>query len=142
MFCTQIKRKLRSLLMHFDSFIDKHVTTALQITSALKSILSSPAADILTAIIPGDLDNVLKQQAVAALAKIADALTIADTCRQCKSGEEKIKCFVAQLQQHDPHLQDALLLKVASLLAGYLDGQRLKQSLYDMYTQAKYTAAK
>lgn len=142
MFCTQFKRKVRGLLMHFDRFIDEHVATALQITQAIKSLLTSPAADILTAVIPGELDNVLKEQAIAALTKIVDALTIADKCRECKSGEEKIKCFLDQLQQYDPHLRDALLLKVASLLAGKLDGDRLKQSLYDMYTQAKYSASK
>lgn len=142
MFCIQFKRKVRSLLAHFDSFVDQHVVTALRITKAIKSLLSSPAADILTAIIPGDLDNLLKEKAVAALGKIADALAIADKCRQCAQSEEKIMCFLEQLRQYDPHLQDALLLKVASLLAGKLDGERLKQSLYDMYTQAKYTASK
>jgi hypothetical protein len=142
MFCTQFKRKVRSLLVHFDSFIDQHVATALQITQAIKDLLASPAADILTAIIPGDLDNLVKEQAVEALSKIVSALAIANSCRSCKAGEAKIKCFVEQLRHYDPQLQDALLLKAASLLAGRLDGQRLKQSLYDLYTQAKYAASK
>jgi hypothetical protein len=142
MFCIPFKRKVKALLLQIDSYVDAHVTTALQITSAIKSLLSSPAADIITAIIPGDLDNILQQQAIRALEKLADALSIADTCRQCDTTEKKLQCFIAQLQHYDPHLQDAILLKLASLLAGMLDGDRLKQSLYDTYTQAKYAAGK
>jgi flagellar basal body-associated protein FliL len=49
---------------------------------------------------------------------------------------------VQQIKQRDPQLQDAILQKLASLLAGELDGNKLKQALYDLYTQAKYTTAK
>ncbi|MES2701861.1 MAG: hypothetical protein V4649_04435 [Bacteroidota bacterium] len=133
---------MKGLFRHIDEFLDDHVAVALKITTAIKNILSSPAVDILTAIIPGELDNLIKQQAIAALSKVAEALAIANTCRKQETAEDKIKCFIEQLRLHDPNLQDAILQKLASLLAGQLDGKRLKQSLYDLYTQAKYSAAK
>jgi hypothetical protein len=71
-----------------------------------------------------------------------EALTIVETCKQYTDTNEKLKCFVTQLQQRDPQLQDAILQKLASLLACQLDGQRLKQSLYDLFTQAKYSSSK
>jgi hypothetical protein len=142
MFCTTIRSQLKTLLRQFDSYIDAHIDTALQITTKLKNVLSSPTADIVTAIIPGDIDNTIRQQLIAVLGKAIEALTIADTCKQYTDVNEKLNCFIEQLKLRDPQLQDAVLQKLASLLTGGLDGQRLKQSLYDLYTQAKFSAAK
>ena len=130
------------MLRGFDNYVDGHIDTALTITSELKKMLSSPVADIITAIIPSDIDNVIRQQIISALGKAVEALTIVETCKQYTDVNEKLKCFVAQLQQREPQLQDAILQKLASLLAGQLDGQRLKQSLYDLFTQAKYAVSK
>jgi len=142
MMATKIKSKLKALLGQLDNFIDAHIHTALRLTRAMKDILGSPVADIITLLIPGNADDVLKDKLVNALSKAIDALTIAEQCQQHTDLNEKLKCFMQQLQLRDPHLQDALLLKLASLLTSHLDGRRLKQSLYDLYTQAQYSAAK
>ena len=142
MFCTKVKTQLRALLRYFDNYVDTHIEPALKITTSLKNILSSPTADIITAIIPGDIDNTVRQQLIVVLTAALEALTIADTCKQYTDINEKLNCFTQQLKQRDPQLQDAVLQKLASLLTGGLDGQRLKQSVYDLYTQAKYTATK
>jgi len=142
MFCTNIKTKVKVVLNQFDHYVDAHVDTALQITTAIKNTLSSTAADILTAIIPGNLDNEIRTQLINVLTKVIEALTIADNCREHTDLNDKLLCFVQQIKQRDPQLQDAILQKLASLLAGELDGKRLKQALYDLYTQAKYTTAK
>ncbi len=142
MFCTKMKGQIKSLLRDFDSYVDEHVDTALKITTAVKNLLSSPVADILTAIIPGDIDNTVRQQLITALGKAIDVLTIVDDCKQYTDVNAQLNCFIQQLQKRDPDLQDAILQKLASLLASQLDGQRMKQNLYDLYTQAKYAASK
>jgi len=141
MFCTNANAEIKSALKQFDQYVNTHVETALQITTALKYMLSSPVADIITAIIPGTIDDVLRTQLLNALNKITEALSIVDSCKQFTDLNDKLKCFVQQLSQRDPQLQDAVLLKLSSLLAAELDGQKLKQSLYDLYTQAKYVTA-
>jgi len=141
MFCTNANAEIKSALKQFDQYVNTHVETALQITTALKNMLSSPVADIITAIIPGTVDNILRTQLLNALNKITEALSIVDSCKQFTDLNDKLKCFVQQLSQRDPQLQDAVLLKLSSLLAAELDGQKLKQSLYDLYTQAKYVTA-
>lgn len=142
MFCTKIKNKLKAIMRHIDEYTETHVAMALKITTSLKRALTSPVADILTAIIPGDLDNALRDQVVNALDKITEALTIADACKNCTNLNDRLRCLAQQLQQRDPNLQDAILHKLASLLAGSLDGNRLRQSLYDLYTQTHYTSTK
>ena len=142
MFCTKMKGQIKSLLRDFDSYVNEHVDTALKITTAVKNLLSSPVADILTAIIPGDIDNTVRQQLITALGKAIDVLTIVDDCKQYTDVNAQLNCFIQQLQKRDPDLQDAILQKLGSLLASQLDGQRMKQNLYDLYTQAKYAASK
>ena len=142
MLCPKAGGKLRSALKQFDQYVDAHIETALKVTIALKNLLNSPAADILTTIIPGELDNVIRTQLLNATIKAVEVLTIADNCKQCTDPEEKLQCFVQQIKQRDPNLQDAILQKLASLLAAELDGQKLKQALYDLYTQAKYVTSK
>ena len=142
MLCPKAGGKIKTALKQFDQYVDAHIETALQITTALKNILASPVADIVTAIIPGNLDNTIRTQLLNATTKAVEVLTITDNCKQCTNAEEKLKCFVQQIQQRDPQLQDAILQKLASLLTAQLDGQRLKQALYDLYTQAKYVSNK
>lgn len=142
MFCKKLRGQVKMMLREFDDYVDKHIDMALTITAGLKKLLSSPVADVITAIIPGDVDEIIRRQLITALGKVIEALTIADKCREHKEAGARLACFVAQLKLHDPNLQDAILQKLASLLAGQLHGQRLKQSLYDLYTQAKYSAAK
>lgn len=142
MICNKVKTHLKSLLRQFDNYIDNYIDTALSITIQLQKLLTSPVADIITAIIPGNLDEAIRQQLINALARAAEALSIAETCKQYTDINAKLQCFVQQLQQKDPQLQEAILQKLASLVAGNLDGQRLKQNLYDLFTQAKYSAQK
>ena len=133
---------MRKLLRQFDSYIDANIDTAIQVTNTLKAVLSSPVADLVTAIIPGEVDDILKAQLLKALEKAVQALLIADSCKQYSTLNEKLACFAQQLNQRDPQLRDAVLLKLASLLAGFLDSQRFKQHVYDLYTQVKYSAIK
>jgi hypothetical protein len=142
MFCSKIKSQIKSALQHFDSYIDAHVDTALKVTTALKNIINSPVADIVTALIPGSLDNTIKAKLLDALNNALQVLNIVDDCKQYTSLNDKLNCFVQEVKKRDPQLQDAILQKLASLISGQLDGNRLKQYLYDLYTQAKYSIAK
>jgi len=139
MIFTKLKSELKLLLHEFDNYVDTHTATALNITNELRKALSSPVADIIAALMPANIDSSLRQQILSALDKAAEALTIADNCKQYTDANDKLNCFIQQLRLRDPQLQDAVLQKLAGLLAGFLDGNRLKQSLYDLYTQAKYT---
>jgi hypothetical protein len=142
MFCTKMRSKLKRLLQQIDQYVDEHAETALRITTTLKGMLESPVADIVTAIIPGDADELIRKHLIAALELATNALSIANECAAQQTLNEKLQCFVTQLRKYPPEVQDALLQKLASLLTKQLDGSRGRQSLYDLYTQAKYAAGK
>ncbi len=142
MFCPTMKNKYRTLLQQFDAYVDQHVDTALAITATLKNLLASPVADMITAIIPGQADDHVKELLIAGLQNAIEVLSIADTCKLHTDMNDKLKCFMLQLGQREPQLQETILQKLASLLTAHLDGQRLRQHFYDLFTQAKYTAGK
>ena len=142
MFCKNFKTKIKALINQFNRFVNANVETALKVSSSLKSILDSLPAQILTAIIPGDVDEAVRVKIVAALEKIVPALSIVDACKQYNDLEDKLKCFAEQLNKIAPELRDAILSKLAALLASELDDQRLAQNLYDLYTQGKYSTSK
>ena len=142
MFCNKLRGRVKRILQQFDEHLDEHIDLALRVTTGLKQLLASPMADVLTAIIPGDLDNIVRQHLLVALQKAIDALQLADKCRAEADINRKLLCLAEELNQRSPELRDALLHRLASLMAGELDGNRLKQNLYDLYTQAKYTATK
>jgi len=142
MFCNKMRGRIKRILQQFDEYLDEHIDLALSVTTALKKFLSSPAGDIITALIPGDLDNVIRQHLLTALEQAINALQITDKCRKHENIADKLLCLAEEMRQRSPELRDALFHRLASLVASELDGQRLKQSLYDLYTQAKYSAMK
>ncbi len=133
---------MKALLGEFDNYVNDHIDIALSVTTELKKALSSPVADLLVALIPGDLDSLIRERLVKGLDIAVKALTVAENCKQCTTTEDSLRCFVGQLKQLDPNLQDAVLQKLASLLSFHMDGQRMKQHMYDLYTQAKYALGK
>lgn len=142
MFCNKVRIKLKKALAQFDQFVDEHAETALKISTALKNVLTSPAADVLTALIPGEADDIIRKHLVAALEQAIGVLTITEQCRQHTDLGERLKCFAQHLSAQSPELRDALLHKLASILTANLDGRRLPAHLYDLYVQAKYAANK
>ena len=139
MFGNKIKGQIKDLLQQFDKAVEGHIDTALQITNRVKALLNSSQGDLLITLVAG-LEN--KEIVKAGLNEILGVLTSANGCKQCSELGAKLSCFIQQLKQYDPKLQDALLQKLASLLTGYLDGGRMKQVIYDLFTQAKYSTAK
>jgi hypothetical protein len=142
MLFAKIKNKLKVLLNDFDSFIDSHLNIALQITTELKNILSAPPSDILSAIIPASITPALRQEIITAIDQTITTLNLAETCKQYIDLNEKLNCFIQQVQKMDPDLQEAVLQKITSLVTGILHGNSLKQYLYDLYAQIKTSAQK
>ncbi|MBE2289347.1 MAG: hypothetical protein IAE95_07315 [Chitinophagaceae bacterium] len=137
-----MRKKIRQLVQHFDEYVEAHAEAALQITTSLKEMLESPAADVVTLLIPGEADDLLKRHIITALEKAVMTLTAVNTCAGEGDINARIKCLMTELAKAAPEVRDALLHKLASLITAALDGGRMKQRDYDLYVQAKYTASR
>lgn len=142
MFCKTAISKIKNFFKQLDGYLSAHITTALMVTTAVKNALDGIAGDLLVNLIPGNMDNVVRDKVVAALEKSIDVLSIVDTCKGYTDIQGKLSCFINEVSKRDPQLQQALLIKLASLLTKELDGNRYKQNVYDAFVQAQYSVAK
>lgn len=79
----------------------KHSHVAVKVTDELRKVVASPVADLLTALIPGDLDNEIKYKLRQELPKIAAKVAIAHNILQATDDPTtalvKIREYIASL---------------------------------------------
>lgn len=142
MFCKGFWGKTRKFFNRLDKTILEYSEMALSITTSLKSILGNDLAVIATAIIPGDIDELIRTRLLKALDKTISALTIIEACKDFATIDERLTCFAEQMRKLNPELQEALLIKMASLITADLHGGQLPRSDYDTILQVKFKAEK
>jgi hypothetical protein len=87
------------------------------VTENVKNFVDSPGADVLTAIIPGEVGDVIKARLRANLPKILTELKLADKCGQLTDTSEIVKCAVQTLQQIQGDFKSAFLHDLSILIA-------------------------
>lgn len=137
--CPHGFQRIKDLWKKIDEKLLQSVDIALKITTAAKNILSSPVADVITHLIPGDLDDKIKEKAIQALTITIDALQIIEDCKDAPTPEEKIKCYFEHLATLPFGVQHAVLAKIASKMTAEIDGNRFKEHEYDFFSQGTYT---
>jgi hypothetical protein len=79
-FLSNIWAEVKGLFNNISPELKTAIHIGVIVTENIKSFVDSPAADILTAIIPGDLDNELITLLRAKLPEILTELKLADSC--------------------------------------------------------------
>jgi hypothetical protein len=87
------------------------------ITQNIKTLVDSPAADVLTAIIPGDIDDEIKNWLRAKLPAILTELKLADSCSGLTDPSAITACAVKVLQGLDADIQAPFLHSLSVLVA-------------------------
>lgn len=141
-FCKNLGAKLRKALKNVTNWVNDNIDQVLNITTIIKNALQSDAAVLVTALIPGDWDNLAKTKLISVLNTAIDALGVVDECMAKEDLNEKLQCFIKELKKRDERLQNALLFKLASLLLAGMDDYKAKESFYDLYIQARFVANK
>lgn len=78
------------------------------VVEKIKVFVDNPAVDILTALIPGDIDDKIKDKLREFLPKILTELRLADACGQLTDPAQITACAVATLQKiGDDFISDA-----------------------------------
>ena len=142
MFCNKFGKKLRSIYRKFDNSIKQSIDDALLLTTNLKKLLKSDAANLVFEIVPGHWDEDLRQKALNLLSKAIDKIALADECMEEFTHIEKLRCFAKHLKRQSPAISGALLHKLASILTREMDGNRFEPHEYDTLVQAIYSSSK
>jgi hypothetical protein len=116
-FLTKIWNQIKALFDGIPSELKTAVHIGVLVTENIKNFIDSPAADILTAIIPTDIDDEVKNWLRAKLPAILTELKLADSCSSLTDPNEITACGVKVLQGLDGDIQSAFLHNLSVLIA-------------------------
>ena len=116
-FLTKIWAGIKNLFDGFPSELKTAVHIGVIVTEAIKTFVDSPEADILTAIIPGNIDDDIKNLLRARLPIILTELKLADSCSNLTDPAQIIACAIKVLNGLDGDIKSAFLHNLSILIA-------------------------
>lgn len=87
------------------------------VVEAMKTVIDSPIADVITAIIPGDIDDKIKEWLRAKIPNILVDMKLADSCGDLTDTNEITACGVKVLQGLDGDVKSAFLHNLSIMVA-------------------------
>jgi hypothetical protein len=130
-------------IKHLFNGLPADLKTAIHIgvvtTTAIRNFVYSPGADVLTAIIPGEVDDIIKQRLRDALPKILLQLKLAENCTGLTDISQIVECAIRNLQSIEGDFKSAFLHDLSILIAqvaadgklSWSDGVYILQWYYD-----------
>jgi hypothetical protein len=144
-FLSKIWAEVTSLFNGMPAELKTAVHIGVVITENIKTFVDSPAADILTAIIPGELDDDLKTLLRAKLPGILTELKLADSCGSLTDPSQITACAVKVLQGLDGDIGNAFLHSLSILISQVAADGKLTWSdgvyILEWYYQHEYKTA-
>ena len=116
-FLNRIWNEIKALFSRIEPELQTAIHIGVIVTENIKNFVDTPAADVLTALIPGDADDVIKNLLRAKLPEILAELKLADSCSQLTDPEQITACAVKVLQGLDGDIQSAFLHNLSILIA-------------------------
>ncbi|HTI58422.1 hypothetical protein [Mucilaginibacter sp.] len=116
-FLSKIWAEVKRLFEGIPSELKTAIKIGVLVTENIKKFTDSPAADVLTAIIPGDIDDRVKDLLRAKLPAILAELKLADSCAGLTDPADITSCAIKVLQGIGGDPQSAFLHNLAILVA-------------------------
>jgi hypothetical protein len=116
-FLSKLWAGIKNLFDAFPSELKTAVHIGVIVTEAIKTFVDSPEADVLTAIIPGSIDDDIKNLLRAKLPVILTELKLADSCSSLTDPAQITACAIQVLQGLDGDIKSAFLHNLSILIA-------------------------
>jgi hypothetical protein len=144
-FLTKIWASIKSLFDGMPGELKTAIHIGVIITENIKKFVDSPPVDVLTVLIPGDVDDKIKQLLRINIPTILTELKLADTCAGLTDPSEITACAINVLQDLDNNVQGAFLHNISIMLAQIVADGQLTWSdgvyLLEWYYQHQYKQA-
>jgi len=144
-FLSKIWNEIKELFSNIPAELQAAIHIGVIVTENIKNFVDSPAADILTTLIPGDADDEIKDLLRAKLPAILTELKLADSCGSLTDPAQITECAVKVLQGLNGDIQSAFLHNLSILIAQVAADGKLSWSdgvyLLEWYYQHNYKAA-
>jgi hypothetical protein len=141
-YLTKIWGEIKALFDGIPAELKTAIHIGVVVTENIKNFVDSPAADILTAIIPGDIDDEIKNWLRAKLPSILTELKLADSCSVLTDPAEITACAVKVLQGLDGDIKSAFLHNLSILISQVAADGKLTWSdgvfILEWYYQHEY----
>jgi hypothetical protein len=112
---------LKEVFKKLPQFEKNALRIGVEIVDNVKKAAESPVADILTAIIPGTIDDTIKTKLRAWLPKLLIELKLAESCSHLTNPNEIVNCAITTLQKiNGDWTQDAIRKKFYDNLAAMI----------------------
>lgn len=107
-FLKKLWNGVKKLFQGLKPELKKAIEIGATIVDNMKKFAESPAADLLTAIIPGDLDDKVKAKLRELLPKILTEMKLVESCTGLTDSNEIVACGIRTLQQiAGDHIKDS-----------------------------------
>lgn len=141
-FLNKLWRAVKSLFNKFPDNLKAAVHIGVSVTESIKIFIDSPVADILTAIIPGDIDDKIKQILRNGIPVILTNLKLTDECSSLTDPQEITACAVKTIQHLDGDIKSAFLHNLSILITQLAADENLSWSdavcIVEWYYQHKF----
>lgn len=127
-FLAKIWSTIKSLFNNMESELKSAIHISILIVENIKKFVESPGADILTALIPGDIDDRIKNLLRDKLPVILTELKLADNCEDLTNQNEITACAIKTLQGLDDSIKSAFFHSLSVLIAEVIADGKLTWS--------------
>jgi hypothetical protein len=142
---TKIWNEIKTLFNGIPAELKTAIHIGVVITENIKTFVDSPGADILTAIIPGDIDDEIKDWLRAKLPAVLTELKLADSCGNLTDPLQITQCAVSVLQGLDGDIKSAFLHNLSIFIAQIAANGKLTWGdgvlILEWYYQNEYKTA-
>ena len=136
---------IESLFDRFSPELQAAIHIGVVVTENIKNFVDSPTADVLTAIIPGDIDDDIKTWLRAKLPEILTELKLADSCGSLTDPQQITACALKVLQGLIGDIKSSFLHSLSILVAQVAADGKLTWAdgvtILEWYYQNVYKAA-
>ncbi len=143
-FLNKIWDNVKSLFGGLPAELKTAVHIGVVVTENIKNFVDSPVADILTVLIPGDLDDEIKNWLRAKLPDLLTELKLADNCGNLTDPQQITQCAIKVLQALSGDLKSAFLHNLSIFIAQVASGGKLTWSdgvtILEWYYQNEFKA--
>lgn len=141
-FLSKIWNEIKNLFAGIPAELKTAIHIGVIVAENVKIFIDSPAADVLTTLIPGDIDDKIKYLLRAKIPVILSELKLADSCQNITDPAQLTTCSVKVIQGLDGDIKSAFLHNLSILVAGVAADGKLSWSdgvyLMEWYYQHQY----
>jgi hypothetical protein len=136
---------IKNLFDKVEAEVKKDVVVAITVVQQVKAVVDSPVADIVTALIPGNVDDQIKVRLREILPKLILELSLVESVTDIEDQNEQLQVILDKLKLSSDAVKNAFYHSLASIILEKLSDGKLSWSdavaISEYYYQNKVKAA-